>query len=164
MVLGDSGPSLIMDLCIVESQGASKYEEQNESVQHGWFLLQSILFNHCYSTELDPRGLFAVIDLESSCPVAAGAAGIKDQPGLAALLVGFTVVAGVELALVGRICIDAVGLASTESTPTSATSIATRAPAATSTSTPTPTSTSTSTCSTRSCSHQRIGLSWGHTA
>lgn len=66
-----------------------------------------------------------MMDLESSCPVAAGAAGIKDQTGLAALLIGFTVVAVVELALVGRICIDATGLASTESAPTSATSIAT---------------------------------------
>lgn len=116
--------------------------------------MQNTLFNHCYSTELDERGLFAVIDLESSCPVAAGAAGIKDQPGLAALLVGFTVVAVVELALVGRICIDAVGLASTESAPTSATSIATRAPA--------PAATSTS--SVRSRSDGRIGLSWGHAA
>lgn len=79
MVLGDSGPSLIMDLCIVESQGASKYEEQNESVQHGLLLSHNSLFNHCYSTELDQRGLSAVIDLESPCPVAAGTDGTRSQ-------------------------------------------------------------------------------------
>lgn len=62
-----------------ESQRASKYEEQDESVQHGLLLLQNSLFNHCYSIELDQRGLSAVLDLESPCPVAAGTDGTRSH-------------------------------------------------------------------------------------
>lgn len=87
--------------------------------------MQNTLFNHSDSIQLDQRGLLAVIALVSSWPVAARAAGIKDEAALAALHEGFTIKAVVEVALVGWICIDAVGLASTETTPTRATRIAT---------------------------------------
>lgn len=71
--------------------------------------------------QLDQRGLFAVTGLASSWPVAAGAAGIKDETVLAALHESFTINAVVEVALVGWICVDAVGLASTETAATRAT-------------------------------------------
>ena len=74
--------------------------------------------------QLSQRGLFAVIALVSSWPVAAGAAGIKNEAFLAALHEGYTISTVVEVALVGWICIDAVGLASAETAPTRATSIA----------------------------------------
>lgn len=68
--------------------------------------------------ELDQRSVFAVTEVLTSCPVAAGTAGIKDETGLARLRKGFAIIAVVELALVGWICVDAIGFASTESTPT----------------------------------------------
>lgn len=68
--------------------------------------------------ELNQRSVLAVTELVSSCPVAAGAAGIKDETGLARLREGFAIIAVVEFALVGWICVDAIGLTSTESTPT----------------------------------------------
>lgn len=82
--------------------------------------MQNTLFNRSYSVQLDQRGLFGVIGLVSSWPVAAGAAGIKDETVLAGLQEGFTINAVVEVALVGWICVDAVGLASTETAPTRA--------------------------------------------
>lgn len=97
--------------------------------------MQNTLFNHSYSVQLDQRGLFTVIGLVSSWPVAAGAAGIKDETVITALHRGFAINAVVEDALVGWLYIDAIGLASTEVTNT-------RAPAPT----------SNSTCSTRSFS------------
>ena len=106
--------------------------------------MQNTLFNHSYSVQLDQTGLFAVIALVSSWPVAAGAAGIKDETVTAALHKGFAINAVVEDALVGCICIEAVGLASTEVTNTRAL-------------------TPTSSCITRSFSDWRTGLSWRHT-
>jgi len=66
--------------------------------------------------ELDQGDVFAVTEVLTSCPVAAGTAGIKDETGLARLRKGFAIIAVVELALVGWICVDAIGFASTEST------------------------------------------------